>query len=30
MRRYGFQPMIVMNSGDQLPEIIAILILRWA
>ena len=30
MRRYGFQPMISMNSGDQLPETIAIIILRWA
>jgi FtsK/SpoIIIE family len=30
MRRYGFQPMIVMNPGDQLPETIALVILRWA
>jgi S-DNA-T family DNA segregation ATPase FtsK/SpoIIIE len=30
MRRYGFQPMIVMNSGDPLPEIILIILVRWA
>jgi hypothetical protein len=30
MRRYGFQPIIFMNSGDQLPEAIALVILRWA
>jgi hypothetical protein len=30
MRRYGLQPMIFMNSGDQLPEAIALVILHWA
>ena len=30
MRRYGWQPMIVMNSGDPLPEILLVIITRWA
>src|SRR5215469_6287301 len=30
MRRYGFQPMMVMNPGDGLPEIAAVVIARWA
>jgi hypothetical protein len=30
MRRYGFQPMIVVNSGDGLPEIAAVVLARWA
>jgi S-DNA-T family DNA segregation ATPase FtsK/SpoIIIE len=30
MRRYGLQPMIFMGPGDQLPEIAAIVIARWA
>jgi hypothetical protein len=30
MRRYGFQPMIVMNGGDGLPEIAAVVLARWA
>ena len=30
MRRYGLQPMMVISSGDQLPEIAAVLIFRWA
>jgi S-DNA-T family DNA segregation ATPase FtsK/SpoIIIE len=30
MRRYGFQPMMVMNSGDGLPEIAAVVLARWA
>jgi hypothetical protein len=29
MRRYGLQPMIFMGSGDQLPEIAAVVIARW-
>jgi S-DNA-T family DNA segregation ATPase FtsK/SpoIIIE len=30
MRRYGMQPMIVMNAGDGLPELAAVTIARWA
>jgi hypothetical protein len=30
MRRYGLQPMIVISGDDQLPDIAAILIFRWA
>jgi len=30
MRRYGLQPMMVISSGDQLPEIAVVLIFRWA
>jgi S-DNA-T family DNA segregation ATPase FtsK/SpoIIIE len=30
MRRYGFQPMMVMNHGDGLPEIAAVVLARWA
>jgi len=30
MRRYGLQPMIVMSSDDQLPEVAAVLIAHWA
>jgi S-DNA-T family DNA segregation ATPase FtsK/SpoIIIE len=30
MRRYGLQPMVVINSGDQLPELAAIVIARLA
>jgi S-DNA-T family DNA segregation ATPase FtsK/SpoIIIE len=30
MRRYGLQPMIVMSPGDQLPEIAAMVMARWA
>lgn len=29
MRRYGLQPMIVMNSGDQLPDLLIVLLGRW-
>lgn len=29
MRRYGLQPMMLISSGDQLPEIAAVLIFRW-
>ncbi|GAA0245254.1 hypothetical protein GCM10009527_047400 [Actinomadura nitritigenes] len=29
MRRYGLQPMVVMNSGDQLPEAAAVVFARW-
>ena len=28
MRRYGLQPMVVINSGDQLPEIAGLLLAR--
>jgi hypothetical protein len=28
MRRYGFQPMMVINSGDQLPELAVVLAVR--
>jgi len=30
IRRSGMQPMMVINSGDQLPETIGVLLLRWA
>jgi hypothetical protein len=30
MRRYGLQPMIFMTPNDQLPEIAAVVIGRWA
>jgi FtsK/SpoIIIE family len=30
MRRYGMQPMIVMNTGDGLPELVIVVIARWA
>jgi S-DNA-T family DNA segregation ATPase FtsK/SpoIIIE len=30
MRRYGLQPMIVMGSGDRLPEVAAVVAFRWA
>ena len=29
MRRYGMQPMVVINSGDQLPDLIIITLCRW-
>jgi hypothetical protein len=29
MRRYGMQPMMMINSGDQLPDLIAVIIARW-
>ena len=29
-RRSGLQPMMVINSGDQLPESLAVAALRWA
>jgi hypothetical protein len=29
MRRYGMQPMIVMNSGDDFPDIAMVIIARW-
>jgi S-DNA-T family DNA segregation ATPase FtsK/SpoIIIE len=28
MRRYGLQPMVVINSGDQLPEVAAVVFAR--
>lgn len=30
MRRYGWQPMIFMNPGDQLPDIILVILARQA
>jgi S-DNA-T family DNA segregation ATPase FtsK/SpoIIIE len=30
MRRYGLQPMIVMDSGSRLPDSAVLLIFRWA
>jgi S-DNA-T family DNA segregation ATPase FtsK/SpoIIIE len=30
MRRYGLQPMMVIGTDDQLPEIAVVLIFRWA
>ncbi len=29
MRRYGMQPMVVINSGDPLPDLIVVLLARW-
>ena len=29
-RRAGMQPMMVINPGDQLPELAAVIIARWA
>src|ERR1700760_4607651 len=29
-RRSGLQPMMVINSGDQLPESLVVAALRWA
>ena len=29
-RRSGLQPMVVINSGDPLPELAAVIIARWA
>ena len=28
-RRVGMQPMMVINSGDPLPELAAVVIARW-
>jgi len=30
VRRSGIQPMMVINSGDQLPDSIIMAALRWA
>ena len=29
MRRYGMQPMVVINSGDPLPELVIVTLARW-
>ncbi len=29
MRRYGMQPMVVINSGDPLPDLIIVTLARW-
>src|ERR1017187_3306100 len=29
MRRYGLQPMVVINSADPLPDLIIVLLGRW-
>jgi FtsK/SpoIIIE family len=29
MRRYGLQPMVVINSGDPLPDLVIITLVRW-
>jgi hypothetical protein len=29
MRRYGMQPMVVINSGDPLPDLLIVTIFRW-
>ena len=29
MRRYGLQPMVVMNSGDPLPDLVVVMVARW-
>ncbi len=30
MRRYGLQPMIVMSPGDHFPELLLVVLARWA
>lgn len=30
MRRYGLQPMIVMSPGDRLPDLVVVVLARWA
>ncbi|HUY45384.1 MAG TPA: cell division protein FtsK [Streptosporangiaceae bacterium] len=29
MRRYGMQPMVVINSGDPLPDLVIVTLARW-
>jgi S-DNA-T family DNA segregation ATPase FtsK/SpoIIIE len=29
MRRYGLQPMVVINSGDPLPDLVIVIVARW-
>ena len=29
MRRYGLQPMVVINSGDPLPDLVIVVLARW-
>src|ERR1039457_2113053 len=29
MRRYGLEPMVVINSGDALPDLVIVLMARW-
>jgi len=29
MRRYGLEPMVVINSGDALPDLVIVLLARW-
>src|ERR1039457_5355320 len=29
MRRYGLQPMVVINSGDPLPDLVIMTLVRW-
>lgn len=29
MRRYGLQPMVVINSGDALPDLVIVIVARW-
>ena len=29
MRRHGMQPMVVINSGDPLPDLVIVTITRW-
>jgi FtsK/SpoIIIE family len=29
MRRYGLEPMVVINSGDPLPDLVIMLVARW-
>jgi hypothetical protein len=29
MRRYGMQPMVVINSGDPLPDLLVVTICQW-
>ncbi len=30
MRRYGLQPMIIMSPGDRLPDLVLVMLARWA
>jgi hypothetical protein len=29
MRRYGLQPMVVINSGDPFPDLVVVVLARW-
>jgi hypothetical protein len=29
MRRYGLQPMVIIGSGDRLPDLVIVMLTRW-